>query len=1013
MMKFKIFSILAQCSKKSKGVISFLYWLLYILLLVVLIEYFHMFRIEDGMIAFDMDYLHMAGIFLITVIFFSLDKTIQKHILILEPKSKSEQKQKSKKKQKQESKSEQGSDEMAFDYEDMIILDETPQEEKVIEKPKNKVKQESPVITEQYFRLNSFEQQARGVQDFMNSCYHNTFRITLPEKIHGYAVPDEFRSFYLHFEFKDDKNHSLCEDVIQKKFIWELQEFDGSDELVYAVQIPYHTQLDRNVRVPASSDYFSIGVKFKLNGSEIHEFGIDIPENKVSFLGMVKHKLKYFFFREQPVKNRSSNASRFKTDFQNTTRLNPIFTNDNSEFLFYHREKVSKYCLEVSCYHNFSMITCPVCHNPVHDLGIPGIVLYKNLSPEIIQTSDEILKYLNQLDNSPELNKNEKNLLTMVKFATKENIGNNVIIPGNTGDGTDLKLEQVKEHIRIPLGRYHYKNKTVKAFTCHDFTEEQEFLQQFNRAIHKNFDHFEDTHKGLYLLKPGSVTPATFEQFYIHNSMIAQLCSKCWNPLPEKFYDYDAVVTIYFFGNSNAGKTVLLCSGYNMIQDENQNKKPQDKMLNKFNIIYLHTGKATSAYEKKAESLRSGTFPAGTSQNDAIPGKLSSAKIYRNEVHCQYMFNDCDMPGIKSVENWASFRNFAYVHTLLDDTLSLGEDSFYHTLSGIVPVGSSGDESVDARTYNMQLYLTKIDEYPLFLYQKIKALNDAWGTWQKKGLVGNYMKNTLIYTLELLGILEQELEQEFIHRPANEIIPEKIQTCIKAMHSEQLQQLDFSKKYYVIHDIIVTECIDRKDIQAIAVLNYLHGLDVIRDNYMKFRELIKSTIKNMHNNAYNNYYSNYFFCVYAVSATGYSAVESNSESRPEYRAEFVKESHEMLQHTTYEFEIDNREMKKNISSSQKEVFEIGRCREYLFSKFSVTEPDFQHENFQNTGSESIAERIAKLYRKPFVHSDLYADDFETLMKKLEISAQPDSVKKLHQWYANHHFAPEHNEAVLT
>ena len=182
---------------------------------------------------------------------------------------------------------------------------------------------------------------------------------------------------------------------------------------------------------------------------------------------------------------------------------------------------------------------------------------------------------------------------------------------------------------------------------------------------------------------------------------------------------------------------------------------------------------------------------------------------------------------------------------------------------------------------------------------------------------------------------------------------------------------------------------------------------------MKFRMLIKSTVQNMHSNAWNNCYSNYFFCVYAVSATGYSAVETNSNLKPEYHSEFVKESHEMLQHTTYEFEIDNREMQKNMSVNPENAFHISKCREYLFSKFSIKNPDFQYENYQEENTSSIADRIAKLYEQAFPNSDLYADDFVTLMKKLEISKQPDSVKKLYQWYANAHFAPEENKAVLT
>ena len=177
--------------------------------------------------------------------------------------------------------------------------------------------------------------------------------------------------------------------------------------------------------------------------------------------------------------------------------------------------------------------------------------------------------------------------------------------------------------------------------------------------------------------------------------------------------------------------------------------------------------------------------------------------------------------------------------------------------------------------------------------------------------------------------------------------------------------------------------------------------------------LMKLTIANMQSNAWNNCYSNYFFCVYAVSATGYSAVETNSNLKPEYHSEFVKESHVMLQHTTYEFEMDNRDMQKNMTAiSREDAFMISKCRKYLFSEFSVKNPDFQHENAQSENTDSVAERILKLYEQPFPHSDLYADDFETLMRKLEISAQPDSVKKLYQWYASSHFAPEDNKAVL-
>ncbi|MDE6087167.1 MAG: hypothetical protein K2G25_02145, partial [Oscillospiraceae bacterium] len=630
----------------------------------------------------------------------------------------------------------------------------------------------------------------------------------------------------------------------------------------------------------------------------------------------------------------------------------------------------------------------------------------------------EILNYLTNLEKREDLTKKEKNMLAMGRFATLKNMINNIILPESLSGNPHFRLQSAKEHVRIPLGKY-YTNG-IKAFTCREYAEEREFLQQFNLALHENLGFMETAPRGLYLLKSGTLTADNFRQHYIHNSMIAQLCSQCWNPLPEKFYNYTAVITIYFFGNSNAGKTVLLCSGYNMIEDDNLKEDPNYQKLNKFNIIYLNTTGNISAYVEKARSLREGVFPSGTSQNDAIPGKLSSLEIsYNGKYH--YMFNCCDMPGVKSVENWASYRNFSYVYTLLDDPLSLGKDSFYRTISELVPVDSGGN--VDARIYNMQLYLTKIDEYPLFLYQKIRELNQSWQTWQASYHGNDYLKNTLIYTLELLTILEQALKQDFLQRPALEIIPERIQNSIQAFSRKSL---DFSKPYFVLHEEILRNFSTRtdnggiqeiQDIRALAVLNYLHGLDVIRDNYKKFRDLILLTSQNMYKNAMNQRYSNYFFCVYAVSATGYSTMETIQDQNrmpPAYQAEFVRESHNMLQHTTYEFEVDNREMQKRMDISPEQSGELSRCRNYLFSEFAVHTGEFCAEKY-STCTDPVWKRLRDLYQEAFPCSDVYADDYDMLLRKLQNSRQPDSVKRLYRWYADRHYAvydDVHKETVV-
>lgn len=974
---------------KKYPVIPFLYWVLYFVVLLVMLDYFRMFEIQDHMIIFSKNYLHMISVFLMTALFFAVDSMVHQKMLHLSVKSST----KSESKQEQE--------------EPVVIVSENAEEN-----PGETSEPEAPVKVEQYFRLNGFEQPANGVQDFMNSCYHNTFRITLPETIQGYEIPNEFRFFYLHFEFENQKHDFLLDDVVQKLKFQVFNSEQSPDALIYRVKIFYMTQLDPKIKTSGDIADFTIEIKLALNHSKIQEFSMSIPEDSVSFWNVVKSRILNLFFPQQE-KNCSSSSPKCRTDFQDTTRLEPMFLYDNSELVFYHRKETKKYSPRIFCYYNFSMITCPVCHNRIHDLGIPGIVLYRNLNQEILETSDEILDYLVKLEKNSDLTKKEKNMLAMVRFATFKNMKNNIILPESLADDLHFRLHAAREHVRIPLGKYYTTG--IKAFTCREYAEEREFLQQFNTALHENLSSINTAPKGLYLLKAGKLTEDNFRQYYIHNSMIAQLCSQCWNPLPEKFYNYTAVITIYFFGNSNAGKTVLLCSGYNMIEDENLKSDPRNQKLNKFNVIYLNTTDSISSYVEKAKLLKEGVFPPGTGQRDAIPGKLSSLEIsYNGRYH--YMFNCCDMPGVKSVENWASYRNFSYVYTLLDDTLSLGKDSFYHTLSELVPVDFGGN--VDARVYNMQLYLTKIDEYPLFLYQKILALNKAWKEWQSNYNGNDYLKNTLIYTLELLSILEQELKQDFRQRPAHEIIPERIQESIQEFSRETL---DFSKPYFVLHGDIIrnfsTETSDGtiqelQDVKALTVLNYLHGLDVIRDNYKKFRDLILLTSQNMYRNAMNQRYSNYFFCVYAVSATGYSTIESQRMQPPVYQAEFVKESHDMLQHTTYEFEADHREMQKRMDIAPEQSSEISKCRRYLFSEFAIHDGEFCSENYQNLSETApVWKRIRDLYQNSFSYSDLYADNYDTLIRKLKTSQQPDSIKTLYYWYAKRHYAT-HEGAVL-
>ncbi|MDE7122551.1 MAG: hypothetical protein K2O42_10390, partial [Oscillospiraceae bacterium] len=330
---------------RKNPVIPVLYWILYVLMILVMLAYFGMFEIQEHSVIFTGNLLHMAGIFLLTAVFFTVDSIIHREMMQLSSKAETRSEHhpgyepESEKQEKQDNKNQKKS-----------------------ENPENSEIHEIPVKIEQYFRLNSFEQPANGVQDFMNSCYHNTFRITLPESMQGYEIPNEFRFFYLHFEFEDQAHSFLMDDVVQKLEFRLCPPEQSQNALLYYVRILYETQLDPKMRHSGESELseFTIAIKLALNHNKIQEFSMEIPEDAVSFGQILKTRIGNLFFPDQK-KNCSSSAPKCRTDFQDTTRLEPMFLYDNSEFVFYHHKEPRKYSPKIFCYYNFSMITCPVC----------------------------------------------------------------------------------------------------------------------------------------------------------------------------------------------------------------------------------------------------------------------------------------------------------------------------------------------------------------------------------------------------------------------------------------------------------------------------------------------------------------------------------------------------------------------------------------------------------------------------------------------------------------------------
>ncbi|MDE6088506.1 MAG: hypothetical protein K2G25_08995, partial [Oscillospiraceae bacterium] len=77
-----LFSTIAGYVKKNP-VIPFLYWVLYVLMLLVMLAYFQMFEIQGHSVVFTGDLLHMAGIFLLTAVFFTFDSMIHREMMQL------------------------------------------------------------------------------------------------------------------------------------------------------------------------------------------------------------------------------------------------------------------------------------------------------------------------------------------------------------------------------------------------------------------------------------------------------------------------------------------------------------------------------------------------------------------------------------------------------------------------------------------------------------------------------------------------------------------------------------------------------------------------------------------------------------------------------------------------------------------------------------------------------------------------------------------------------------------
>lgn len=790
-----------------------------------------------------------------------------------------------------------GENEMAFNFEEEyappIIIEETDEKEQKGKKKKRKDAsdfEEIEVIREESFRLNPFWQSSSKDETFLKDCYNNNFFITLPESFNGFNIPESFRKFYLNFNFIKIFNK---EDYIEKTIIdcddmqWTAKMVDN--DMLINVEIKFNTDLVSTENLDKESIKLLITISdIKLKDKE--------KTIKFEYLPLKKTFTDYLKIFIKKIKNcdqsKESIIEHSEQDFVSSTFITRKNMKSKNMIFSIKTENKTKEMYEVitSVYCAYSDIKCPICRNKILNLGIRGIVTYLTNTPDVCHTSSRIDEIIEKLDSEDELKK-------MINYVRDENLKNSNV---------ESLVDKNNHCARIPLAKYEKENGKIKPFTTSDYEEEWNFLHKFNEGMFEGYMTKDDIKyiKGrhqLVLLKPTTGHDDEIINHYIHSSMIAQLCNNCYNPLPKDFYEYYQVISIKYFGDSSTGKTALICSEYN-VNDGEEN----------FNEINFDKENLNSSYKEKAVKLKEGKFPIGTNENENIPGKLSVLTVNdSNGTKLNYLFNKLDMMGAKAAQNWSSNQNIVYLHSLLSTTEIFNDTGDQKSL--YTNVIETVQNVLDPRTYNIQIYLTKIDEFPLFLYNAIKAHNEYYSNILNSSLSDTeYLKISSDYMFELLDVLNKNLSESFYERILSDVIPKDISDYIlKKLDIEYIlkkSDTQHEDTYTDFFNCIVEHYMNKSteyDDNDKLILMYLYGIHFIRENYQKFRELVYTLLKNMSKNAESNKYSYFWLSVYAVSATGFGKLRQTvnpNKGAELFKPEFVKEASLLLKHTTRIFQ---------------------------------------------------------------------------------------------------------------
>lgn len=471
----------------------------------------------------------------------------------------------------------------------------------------------------------------------------------------------------------------------------------------------------------------------------------------------------------------------------------------------------------------------------------------------------------------------------------------------------------------------------------------------------------------------------------ITNDMVKVCCPQCCTELPSNFSDYEECLSIQYFGNTEAGKTVLIAA---------ESTEP-DSSAQGVSRFYNDFGEKESGYQSITTGLQNGQYPRGTKPWMHIPLLQTVYNLPNSRgLEIKYLVLTVDMPGESCNMMRSCGGSMAYVQNLLDyENLRLNvnsteekdrpKDNFFVTLL---------EETYDQQnritvntniTKDLHWVFSRIDEYPLWLNTKIVALNDKYVELiencvsKEQYSIQSLSKLGFNYTFELIEVMidtfYERVEDLSKYKTGDESLGAMLP---KLSRNEGGNYLDLIKEAFK----------DYQDVQKLKDETTLRKLyDIVLElepkttNEFDCKYIILPYLASLINMPLcfinlMTYLVNYFKLIikcfnsnvawlnlrcYAVSATGYTKLESKlSNPKPKLNLNFVKEARTMMHATSYCYLKALREGSSEENLQQNGIAQI--------------KSDIQDKSLTSKSLDAILEEVERSSHKP--HGNMKLED---------------------------------------